>query len=557
MKFLKKILTLKQIIVNKKVIKAIMLTNPFFYNIFYNNSKEDSKGKRKYSNSSKKPAIESSSEESTDVESGNEDDKKKDNPKKDPKEKPEKKKELKEEYIGKKTDLIKKFEEYKKIINDKDSNNVSETVSNHLCGFKNYGCTCYFNASMQNLTHNKELVKAILDYVAGITDKGAIDIEIIAFYYLIVKIYKQEKEREKTNNTPVINEELGDLRFFIALKGIDTGKENEVRKDNFLSTSKQSDSQELLNLFIDDLKCKIKSIEDIFYFKTKLNKICTNNGCTENNLEEDKEILSMFKLGLEDNDKEEQIIKIFNKEFKFEEMDEFKCEKCSNNKADDYKKKNSEELKNLQGKFYNCETCKNYFAAKEQYKDKSKIDYKKINIDNIKEYNNDLQFLECKNLKASLREDKNLGLIYNTQCEICKKEYNKLLKYIYIYKKGKQVLLKKVGKYFIMYSNRVVSDPETLKQKKLNKNIVFETSLKLKPKEHGVEREENLGLVGIICQIGTADSGHYISYNKICNKWYLFDDSSVSEVPDNNILNVKYNNKSIQELNYILFYKKQ
>ena len=132
-----------------------------------------------------------------------------------------------------------------------------------------------------------------------------------------------------------------------------------------------------------------------------------------------------------------------------------------------------------------------------------------------------------------------------------------MLKEIYTYKKGRQVLLKKIGNYFIMYSNRAVTDFNTLKEKRLNKNIVFETSFKLEPGRHGVKKEENLDLVGIICHNGDPYFGHYFSYNKIDDKWYLFDDDKVSEVPNNNIKTVTYGTKKIQELNFILFYKKQ
>ena len=550
---------------DKKVIKAIMLTNPFFYNIF---SKKDSKcdckcSDCKCSNSSKQNSStgESSDEESTDDESDNEDNKKKHNQKEKPKKTKEKIykeriKELREEYNKRTKELRDKFEEYKKIIDDKDKNSVSETVSKHLCGFKNYGNTCYFNAAMQNITHNKDLVKAILDHVSIAADKGSINEEIIAFHYLIVKIYQQEEERKRDNNGKVIFNELDDLRYFIAYNGI-LGNSYNCDKKKFYGY-KQQDSQELLSLFIDDLNDKIKSIEDIFYFETKLKKTCTNDTCNENKKEEGKDYLNMFKLGLKYNNNEEQIIDIFNKEFIFEEMNDFKCEECSKDKGTKYKNNNSKKLKELQDKFYKCETCKNFFAAKEQYKeDKSKIDYKKINIDNIKEDNNDLQFLEGKKLIASLREDKILGLIHNTQCKICKKEYNELLKEIYTYKKGRQVLLKKIGNYFIMYSNRAVTDFNTLKEKRLNKNIVFETSFKLEPGRHGVKKEENLDLVGIICHNGDPYFGHYFSYNKIDDKWYLFDDDKVSEVPNNNIKTVTYGTKKIQELNFILFYKKQ
>lgn len=525
---------------DKKSIKLLTITNFCYFNNIY--CKCSNKGKNTTENNQDNGNSQGTGQNPNDPE------KEKEKPKK---KNPEKNKTDKEKYIEKTKELREKFKEYEKIINGKDINNISETVSNHLCGFKNYGNTCYFNAAIQNLTHNKELVKTILDHVSKAADKGSIDEEIITFYNLIVKIYQQEEERKKDNKTRVIYNELDDLKYFIALNGILTELYDKNREK--FSENTQQDSQELLSLFIDDLKEKINSTEDIFYFKTKLKKTCNNDECSENKIEEDKENFSMYKLGLEDNNNEEQIINIFNKEFNFEKLDEFKCEKCSENKDKEYKKNNSKELTELQEKFKNCPTCKNYFIAKKEFEDNKKITDDTIKNYTIKKDSNLLTFKEGENIKATLKEDKILDLIYNTKCKNCNKEYNDLLKKIYTYKKGKQVLLKKIGNYFIMYSNRTVTDFTTMREKKLDKNIVFETSLKLEQEKHGIEREENLDLVGIICQSGAADRGHYFSYNKINNKWYLFNDDEVSEVLNNKILDVP----NIKSQNYVLFYKKQ
>ena len=230
---------------DKKSVKLLTIANFCYFNNIY--CKCSNSGKNTTKN-------DQGNLDSQDTEQNpNDPDKRKENPEP-KKENPEKAKTDKEKYIKKTKELRDKFTEYEKIINSKNSDNISETVSNHLCGFRNYGCTCYFNAAMQNLTHNKELVKAILDYVAKITDKGTIDIEIIAFYYLIVKIYEQEEERKRTNVKQIIEEELGNLRYCIALKGIDIDIINKGRIDNFLNPSKQSDVEELLNSIIDDIR---------------------------------------------------------------------------------------------------------------------------------------------------------------------------------------------------------------------------------------------------------------------------------------------------------------
>ena len=555
---------------DKNIIKAIMLTSPFCYNIFCNNSKK----KCKCSNSTKNPARESSDEESTDVESDSEDDKKKD-PKKDHKEKPQYKSK-KEEYIEKTKELRGKLEEYEKIIDGKTSDEVSETVSNHQCGFHNYGCTCYFNASMQNLTHNKELIKAILDYVTSNADKGAIDIEIIAFYYLIVKIYEQEKEREKTNSTPIIKEELGNLRFFIALKGIDIDKADKTRINNFLDTLQQSDSAELLTSIITDIRSIIDEenkekgkegtykkniIQNILCHEYFSGRVCTNKTCSYkgNNT---KIFEPIFELPIKNEPKEceNQLKNNLENSLKVtEDSDLCKCETCSVEKIENYKKSNFKE--DQQKNFENCKHCKEYFNEIKKYKKDNTFSDKYKNCIRLEEKDGNIvsyRFLNDKKQQiACFQTDKDSELFFNQMCNECKKSFKDFWKY-HIVEKKEVIKIKSTGNYFIIQNKRFEHDFETGKSKKIENVIDFEENLTLEKAKHGVEKNETFDLVGIICHSGTPDFGHYFSYNKIGNKWYLFNDSTVSEVKDNNITTVIYGGKEkIQKLNYILFYKKQ
>jgi len=559
---------------DKKVIKAVILTNPFFYNIFCYNFDKRCKCRKCSKGDS---TIGSSDGESTDSESDNEDDKKKDQRK--PKEKPEKtdKEKNKKEYIEKKKELRSKFEKYKNIIDGKESNIVSETVSKHQCGFNNYGCTCYFNSAMQQLIHNKELINAILDYVAGIADKSTIDIEIITLYYLIVKIYEKEQEREKTKDTPLIEEELGDLRYCIALKGIDIDKADAGRIDNFLNSGRQSDSAELLTSIIDDIRSIIDEenkekekkgtyqkniIQNILCHEYFNGRVCTNNTCTDkgNNT---KTFYTIFGLSIKNEPKgcENQLKDNLENSLKVTEDSELcKCDKCSVKKIEDYKKSN---LKAKQQKnFKDCAHCKDYFEAIEyyntnkefpdKYKNCTDIEKKDGNIVTYRFFNDE----EKKQQIAAFTIHNDSGLFFNQRCTECKKSFKDFWK-DHIVEKKEVNKIKSTGNYFIIQNKRFENDWETGKSKKIENDINFEENLTLEPNKHGVEKNETFDLVGIICHRGTPDGGHYISYNKINGKWYLFDDKNVSEVPDNNILNVKYHDKSIQELNYILFYKKQ
>ncbi|XP_054836038.1 ubiquitin carboxyl-terminal hydrolase 33 isoform X2 [Eublepharis macularius] len=56
-------------------------------------------------------------------------------------------------------------------------------------------------------------------------------------------------------------------------------------------------------------------------------------------------------------------------------------------------------------------------------------------------------------------------------------------------------------------------------------------------------------LLSVICHHGTASNGHYIAYcrNNLNNRWYEFDDQSVTEVPESMVQNAEA---------YVLFYRK-
>ena len=511
---------------DKNIIKAIMLTSPFCYNIFCNNSKK----KCKCSNSTKDPARESSDEESTDVESDNED--KKDQRK--PEEKPEKTK--KEIYIEKTKELRNKFEEYKKIINDKTSDEVSNSVSNHLCGFNNYGNTCYFNAAMQNLTHNKELVKAILDYVEGIKDKS--DIEIIAFYYLIINIYEQEKEREKDNSKkPVIYKELNDLRYFFAFKGI-LDEYNLNNRENFFTTEQQ-DSQELLNKLIEDIKTILNDKLKIFDIYNDERVKCNIKEHKEDQRDQDGNIKQYtFEENIKKNKPKtyNSINEFINKQFKETLTEGSDCSECIKKEL---KEKDPNFDTNIEKKYKeisNCSNCKTIYEGLNDIVKPKNGNYIKI------DENTTIQHCEICNK------------IYNSKCTHCEKIHNEMCKEIANkcgkkQRKNKTIKLKTINNYLIIQLVRFSYKNNSEKSKKIEDEVNFEEKLNF----ISDGKIENLDLVGIICHTGTPDGGHYFSYNKIGNKWYEFNDDSVSEVQDNNILKAT----NIQKLNYLLFYKKQ
>ena len=541
---------------DKKSVKLLTIANfSYFNNIYCKPCSNSGKGTTEnyQGNEDSQGTGQNPNDPVKDKEKDKEKDKNKDN---------KKDKDNKEKYIEKTKELRDKFTGYNKIINGKDINNISETVSNHLCGFFNYGCTCYFNAAIQNLTHNKELVKAILDYVAGIADKGTVDIEIIAFYYLIVKIYEQEEERKIDNNKKtVIKEELGNLRFFIALKGIDIDKANDDRIKNFLNDSKQSDSSELLTNLIEDIRTiideedKVKEntykkdiIQNILFFNSITTTKCQNDKCTS---EEEKKNSYLSTAAVEiKNENLNENLKSFASVDKDDSLSE--CDICSKEKSDEYKKKHNEKILDKLKEFKNCKNCKKYFDETENYTKNNKFSEGFENSTKSKDGYRFYQDKDKKIILASLLTDKTTGLTYNNRCDECKKKHEEFSKNFINYR-NKSIKLEFNGKYFIVQNKKFEMDYETMTPKKIEKDINFEENLKLEPKEYNVEREINFNLVGIICHSGTADGGHYFSYNKIGNKWYKFNDSSVKEVPNNKIVDVE----NIKSLNYVLFYKKQ
>jgi ubiquitin C-terminal hydrolase len=66
-------------------------------------------------------------------------------------------------------------------------------------------------------------------------------------------------------------------------------------------------------------------------------------------------------------------------------------------------------------------------------------------------------------------------------------------------------------------------------------------------KEFAVENAGVFELYGVINHYGSLKGGHYTSFVKKADKWYEFDDSSVSPIIENRV---------VSSSAYVLFYKK-
>ena len=83
---------------------------------------------------------------------------------------------------------------------------------------------------------------------------------------------------------------------------------------------------------------------------------------------------------------------------------------------------------------------------------------------------------------------------------------------------------------------------------KNNKHI--DIPILLDVKEFMIEQYKDITqyeLFGIINHIGNINGGHYTSYIRRNNRWFLMDDIQITEIEDRNIINSK---------NYCLFYRK-
>ena len=118
----------------------------------------------------------------------------------------------------------------------------------------------------------------------------------------------------------------------------------------------------------------------------------------------------------------------------------------------------------------------------------------------------------------------------------------------------KNIKLFKLPPIIIVQLKRYKSDG--IRQSKNNTNVIFPINdLSFdKYMSSFVKDNSKYNLFAVTQQIGSLNGGHYIAYglNPINKKWYLHDDSTTTYIPDNELIQEIYTNKS-----YILYYQKQ
>ena len=140
----------------------------------------------------------------------------------------------------------------------------------------------------------------------------------------------------------------------------------------------------------------------------------------------------------------------------------------------------------------------------------------------------------------------------------------------------KHLLLKSLPNTLVICLKRFEFDYETMLKFKLNKYFEFPFELNMKDYmiENHTEKSTEYDLTGIVVHNGVSDFGHYYDLIKSPddNKWYKFNDESVSEFIEEDIANEAYGNKNIDDDDedvysdkekggkknaYILFYTKR
>ena len=147
-------------------------------------------------------------------------------------------------------------------------------------------------------------------------------------------------------------------------------------------------------------------------------------------------------------------------------------------------------------------------------------------------------------------------------CEKCKKKITNI----------KNVLIDKIPNILIIHLQRFAFSYETFNMEKMNSYITFDKQLNIKKYTINKDNDKipleyfDYDLQGVIIHSGTAQYGHYYSLisNESINgekdeKWFKFNDSTVSKINYDNIISDAYGTNNQQEYGssaYMLIYQK-
>ena len=210
--------------------------------------------------------------------------------------------------------------------------------------------------------------------------------------------------------------------------------------------------------------------------------------------------------------------------------------------------------KNIFNYFFGIEVLDELLFVDCNHKRNNKFFYNNIQLE-IKAFDNIYDSLK-NYFKTEVMDGDN-----KINCEICKIKRNC----------HKRLIFKSLPNILVIILKRFEFDYNTMLKYKLNKYFEFPFKLDMKDfliKNH-TENNTEYELTGITIHYGVADFGHYYDLIKgEDNKWYKFNDISVSEFKEENIAKEAYGEKEILEEDsskekesgknnaYILFYTK-
>ena len=148
--------------------------------------------------------------------------------------------------------------------------------------------------------------------------------------------------------------------------------------------------------------------------------------------------------------------------------------------------------------------------------------------------------------------------IEDYHCEKCNKKITHI----------KKVSIDKLPNILILHLQRIAFNYDTFLMEKINDEVTFEKKLNIKKytvdkNNKNVDKENyEYEFIGVIIHSGTAQYGHYYSVilnqeKKNENKWYKFNDTSVSESSYDNLKRDIEYNKDYSPSAYMLLYQKK
>ena len=308
---------------------------------------------------------------------------------------------------------------------------------------------------------------------------------------------------------------------------------------------KQGDPEEFIRMIHEDLENENKN-ENCDFNQIKIS-IKDTLECIKNKNHNHYNIIDdyILKINIPKNIKESKLLDLIkNNKEKLTEKEFANCTECTieSNKTVNEIKKN-EEMKKI---LYECNTCKDFYKSEaskniesgyfsQLIKKNNKIlEAKKLNDDNIN--------VE----KQSIYNCQICNNIYNSSCKKCRTNHQKYCDQNNKNKQDKILELHDMKKYLIIQIARFMYKTGG---NKIFTKIPLEEKLTLNLNNKNID----LNLESIIYHSGyNLNFGHYVTYKKIKNKWYLFNDSQYYEI---DLKNETLEN--IEKNCYILLYKKQ